>query len=282
MTTGVLSASGRSVPSERGERLFTDFLQTDASINPGNSGGPLVNLDGEVIGINSAIVAQADGIGFAIPADRAKRVTEDLLRFGSLQPLWTGLRLMTVNPELARRWDLPGDRGVVVAKVYPDSPGARAGFADDDLIVGLQGRPMSSREDVTTALYSVPAASRLEAEVRRGLETLLLPLWSERPEKGQGLIFIERALGMLVSPDSRGVVVRRIFSDSPAARKGLRSGDRVLAANGQKVTSVEDLGLETLRAMERGSLLLVVQRGRYAYNISFRCSRTSRPPPVAC
>jgi len=252
VTTGVLSARGRSVPSESGERLFTDFLQTDASINPGNSGGP-----------------QADGIGFAIPADRARRVTEDLLRFGSLQPLWTGLRLMTVDPELARRWDLPADRGVVVVKVYPDSPAAQAGFADDDLIVALQGKSVATREDLTTALYSVPEASRLEVEVRRGRETVRLPLWAEYPEEGLGLTFVERALGMIVSGDAGRVVVRRVLSGSPAARKGLRSGDRVLAANGQEVNGVEDLGRETMRAMERGSLFLVVQRGRYAYNISF-------------
>jgi len=87
VTTGVLSAVGRTVPSERGERLFTDFLQTDASINPGNSGGPLVNVGGDVIGINSAIISGATGIGFAIPADRVRRVVDDLLRFGELQPL---------------------------------------------------------------------------------------------------------------------------------------------------------------------------------------------------
>src|SRR3954471_24708886 len=123
VTTGVLSAVGRTVPSERGERLFTDFLQTDASINPGNSGGPLVNILGDVIGINSAIISGATGIGFAIPAARARRVIDDLLRFGELQPLWTGARLVTVDPELARRYGLGSvRRGALVLKVSPSSP----------------------------------------------------------------------------------------------------------------------------------------------------------------
>src|SRR3954469_25702308 len=134
VTTGVLSAVGRTVPSERGERMFTDFLQTDASINPGNSGGPLVNILGDVIGINTAIVSGANGIGFAIPADRARRVVTDLLRFGELHPLWTGLRLVSIDPELARRNDLGVVRGAYVFKVYPGSPAAQAGLAEGDVI----------------------------------------------------------------------------------------------------------------------------------------------------
>ena len=127
VTTGVLSARGRTVPGESGESLFTDFLQTDASINPGNSGGPLVNLEGNVIGINTAIIAGAEGIGFAIPADRARRVIDDLIRFGTLQPIWTGLRLRSLDPELAQRIDSPHDRGALIESVYPGAPGDRAG-----------------------------------------------------------------------------------------------------------------------------------------------------------
>src|SRR6185436_14907998 len=157
VTTGVLSAQGRTVPSERGERLFTDFLQTDASINPGNSGGPLVNVGGDVIGINTAIIQGATGIGFAIPADRARRVVDDLLRFGELRPLWTGARLMTVDAELAQRSGLPVRRGALVLKVYPDSPASAAGLHENDVIVTLGGHPVTAREDVATALYTAPS-----------------------------------------------------------------------------------------------------------------------------
>ena len=139
VTTGLLSAQGRTLPSERGERLFTDFLQTDASINPGNSGGPLVNIGGDVIGINTAIIQGASGIGFAIPADRARRVIDDLLRFGESQPLWTGARLLSLDPELARRNGISERRGALVLKVFPDSPAAEAGLQEKDVIVSAGG-----------------------------------------------------------------------------------------------------------------------------------------------
>src|SRR6185436_3251810 len=172
VTTGVLSAQGRTVPSERGERLFTDFLQTDASINPGNSGGPLVNVGGDVIGINTAIIQGATGIGFAIPADRARRVVDDLLRFGELQPLWTGAQLLNVDAELAKRYGLFDRRGALVFKVYPDSPAADAGLAEQDVIVAVDGQPVISREDVTTAFYTAAAGAPLRLDVRRGDRSL--------------------------------------------------------------------------------------------------------------
>jgi serine protease Do len=178
VTSGVLSAVGRTVPSERGERVFTDFLQIDASINPGNSGGPLVNILGDVIGINTAIIQGANGIGFAIPADRARRVVDDLLRFGELRPLWTGARLMTVDAEMAQSAGLKVRRGALVRKVYPDSPAAVAGLQENDVIVGLGGHPVTAREDVATALYTAPSGTPVELEVcRAGLRGRGLPIW---------------------------------------------------------------------------------------------------------
>lgn len=269
VTVGVLSARGRSVPSEGGERVFTDFLQTDASINPGNSGGPLVNLAGQVIGINTAIVSGANGIGFAIPADRARRVVDDLLRFGELKPLWTGLRLRTLDPEMARRYDLSVTRGVLVERVYRGSPGERGGLREGDIVLSVQGQPVSSREDVTTALYSVPVGTPLSLEIRRGDQTLQLRLQPERPPQGLGLRILEQEIGVSVAESRGTLVVNRVIRGSPADRKGLRPGDLVLGANGQGVRRGEDLGQEVLRGFERGGLLLVIQRGRYAYHLGF-------------
>ena len=269
VTAGVLSARGRTVPSESGARLFTDFLQTDASINPGNSGGPLVDLAGDVIGINCAIISGANGIGFAIPADRARRVVGDLLRFGELQPLWTGLRLFTVDPELARRFDLPVDRGVLVRKVYPDSPAAASGLQADDIITAVGGRPVTAREDVTTALYSVEADTPLQLTVRRGGAEQSVQLRPERPPKGLGLSVLQRAIGLTVERERGALVVSRVAPGSAAADRNLRPGDLVLGANGQRVTDPDALGLEVLRGLDRGGLLLVIQRGPYAYNLDF-------------
>ena len=270
VTTGVLSARGRTVPGENGERLFTDFLQTDASINPGNSGGPLVNLDGEVIGINTAIVAGAEGIGFAIPADRANRIVDDLLRFGSLQPIWTGLRLHTLTDELARRLDLTVSEGVLVESVYPNSPGERAGFRQWDVLTDLGGAEVATREDVTTALYSVSEGSRLSARLRRGGQVLRLSLWAERPPGDLGLRLLAEELGIRVVEENDILYVDRVESGSSADRKGLRRGDVLLRAGGRRLRGAEDLAKEVLRAMDRGGLMVVVQRGRRAYYLSFR------------
>jgi S1-C subfamily serine protease len=268
VTTGVLSARGRTVPSETGETRYTDFLQTDATINPGNSGGPLVNLAGQVIGINTAII-QGSGIGFAIPADRAQRVVDDLLRYGELQPLWTGLRLESVDAELARREELPVSRGALVVKVFPDSPAARAGLAAGDLLTAIEGKPVGAREDLTTALYSVPAGTPVKVEVRRGARGFPLALVAVRPPRGLGLTVLEEALGLTAAQGARGLIVGRVAHGSLAERAGLEPGDRLLAANGQRLEGSEQLGHEVLRGVDRGSLLLVVGRGRYAYHLNF-------------
>ena len=269
VSAGILSALGRTVPSERGERLFTDFLQTDASINPGNSGGPLVNLAGEVIGINTAIISGAEGIGFAIPADRVRRVVADLLRFGELQPLWTGLKLLTLDPELAHRYGVAERRGVLVSRVFPDSPAAAAGLEENDVIVTAGGRALTAREDLTTAFYSLPAGTPLALEVHRGRRELTLSLTPERPPRGLGLEFLERGIGITVDRQHDALVIDRVLRGSPAAERGLAANDVVIAANGQRVTDPEALGREVLRGLERGGLLLMVQRGRYRYNLSF-------------
>jgi len=269
VTTGVLSAQGRTVPSERGERLFTDFLQTDASINPGNSGGPLVNAGGDVIGINTAIIQGATGIGFAIPADRARRVVDDLLRFGELQPLWTGAQLLSVDPELARRYGLAVRRGALVFKIYPDSPAASAGLREKDVIVAAGGHPAASREDVTTALYTAAPGSPLDLEVRRGEQTVKLSLRPVRPPEGLGLQVLERTVGLRVEAVRGGLEIRRVTDGSPAAERGLRLGDVILGANGQRTDSAEALGREILRGLDRGGVLLSVQRGRFVYTLDF-------------
>src|SRR5881394_3934481 len=140
VTTGVVSALGRSVPSKEEGRTFTDFIQTDASINPGNSGGPLLNIEGRVIGINTAIIAQAQGIGFAIPVDRAKKVVQDLLRYGQVHSAWIGAVTATLTPEESKRMGLKPVKGAVVARVFGGSPAQAAGMKAGDVITSVTGR----------------------------------------------------------------------------------------------------------------------------------------------
>jgi serine protease Do len=268
VTTGVLSARGRTVPSESGEARFSDFLQTDASINPGNSGGPLVNLAGQVIGINTAIIQGASGIGFAIPSDRAQRVVDDLLRFGELQPLWSGFRLETVDAEMARTSGLAVSRGALVVRVFDASPAARAGVRAGDVLTAVAGKPVLAREDVTTAFYSTSPGTPLTFEVRRGEQTLRLAIAAERPPKGRGLDVLASAVGLTVTEERGGIYVDTVERRSRAARVGLEPGDRILGANGQELKDREQLGHEVLRALDRGTLSLVIGRGRYAYNLN--------------
>jgi S1-C subfamily serine protease len=269
VTSGVLSALGRTVPSDRGERVFTDFLQTDASINPGNSGGPLVNILGEVVGINTAIIQGASGIGFAIPADRARRVVDDLLRYGELRALWTGARLLTVDAELAQRSELPVRRGAMVFKIYPDSPAVAAGLHEKDVIVAVNGHPVTAQEDVATAIYTAPAGTALELDVRRGDKTVKMSLKAVTPPQGLGRELLERNVGLRVEEANGSLVIRRVADGSLAERKGLRPGDLILGANGQEIKKLDDLGREVLRGLDRGGLLLAVQRGRFVYNLDF-------------
>ncbi len=271
VTTGVLSARGRAVGGGEGGRraLFTDFLQTDASINPGNSGGPLVNLDGQVIGINTAIIQGASGIGFAIPADRAQRVVDDLLRFGELQPLWLGMRLMTIDPSSRRaratRWRTACWSSASTTARRRRGPGVLSG----DLVTAVDGRPVAAREDLSTAYYSVPPGTPLLLELRRGKETLKFAVAAIRPPQGMGLRLLESSVGLRVEVQRGRLVVASVARGSAADERGLEPGDVVLGANGNEVADAEALGREVLRGFDRGGLLLVVQRGRFAYNLSF-------------
>jgi Do/DeqQ family serine protease len=139
VTVGVVSATARA---DVGIATYENFIQTDASINPGNSGGPLVNLRGEVIGINTAIVAAGQGIGFAIPANMVKRVTGQLVDRGKVMRGWLGVSVQPLSKELAQSLGVPDARGAVVARVYPDSPAAKAGLAANDVIVAFDGTPV--------------------------------------------------------------------------------------------------------------------------------------------
>lgn len=273
VTSGVLSARGRAVPSESGERVYSDFLQTDASINPGNSGGPLVNLEGSVIGINTAVISGANGIGFAIPADRARRVVDDLLRFGELRPLWTGVRWTTLDADLARELGVAAQgspRGVAIEKVFPDSPGAAAGLESGDVVTALDGVPVAAREDVTTALSTAEADRAVRLTVRRGSETVERTLRPIRPPRNLGLRLLQELTGMSLTESPReGLRLDRLARGSQAERRGLRPGDLVFGANGRRVADLETLDREVVRAYERGGILLALGRGGLVYNLSF-------------
>jgi len=145
VTTGVVSATSRSIRSE--DMVYHDFIQTDASINPGNSGGPLLNINGELIGINTAIYAKAQGIGFAIPINKAKRIVADLIKFGEVVQAWVGLTVQGIDQRLSQYLQLKNVKGVLVKKVEEAGPARKAGIQDGDVIVALGYERVCGRPD---------------------------------------------------------------------------------------------------------------------------------------
>jgi serine protease Do len=269
VTTGVVSALGRSVPSESRNRTYTDFIQTDASINPGNSGGPLLNIEGRVIGINVAIYAQAQGIGFAIPVDRARKVIQDLLEYGEVHAAWIGAVTATLTPEEARRLEQRTQRGALVVRVFSGSPAERAGIRPGDVITAAGGRPIDSRESFSTFTATATPGEALALTIDRGGSTRTVQVTPADPPAQLGLRILAEVAGLRVADERRSVVVDQVISGSRAAEVGLAPGDFIVGVNGVEVRSTRDLNSALIRGAERSSIVLSVARGRYIYNVTF-------------
>ena len=162
VTNGVVSALNRPIQVE--DRLYSDLIQHDALINPGNSGGPLVNMSGQVVGINTLIRPDAQGIGFAIPIDTALSVANDLKRFGKVKRPWLGVVVATNSPYFVRRYGVPEVEGVVVLRIYRGSPAAEAGFEPGDVITKIAGRPTRTEDEFKSAERSLKIGERIEIE----------------------------------------------------------------------------------------------------------------------
>jgi serine protease Do len=269
VTTGVVSALGRSVPSKEEGRTFTDFIQTDASINPGNSGGPLLNVEGRVIGINTAIYANAQGIGFAIPVDRAKKVIQDLLRYGQVHSAWIGAVTTTLTPEESKRLSLRAARGALVARVFAGSPADAAGLKTGDVITAVNGTAVDSRESFSTYTATTAAGQPLDLSLVRGGGSVHATVRPVDPPMNLGLRVLEEIAGLRVADQSRSVVIDEVVRGSRSAGIGLASGDYIVGVNGVEVHSTKQLNDELIRNADRSSIVLSVARGQYIYNLTF-------------
>jgi S1-C subfamily serine protease len=267
VTVGVLSARDRTVTSPNTHRVYTDFLQTDASINPGNSGGALVDLDRRLIGINTAIIGDARGIGFAIPARRVRRVVNDLLRYGQVQAAWLGV---FVRSHVDRRGG-PG-LGVEVVEVFPGSPAAVAGLRKGVVLVRGAGRALTGRDDFATMLAQVAPGDTVALDVAEGGTTREVSVRATRPPDDVGEQVLLRFVGIRVAQHGGRLVVDKVVVGGAGDDAGLESGDVVLQINGQKVGSVGDVNRIVGREYARSSLLLVIQRGPFAYQLPFSLS----------
>ena len=172
VTMGVISALNRTIKSDRG--VFEEMIQTDAAINPGNSGGPLVNLSGEVVGVSTAVIPYAQGIGFAIPANRVKKAIEDFIQYGRVVKPWLGLYTITVTPKIAEIYGLYPKSGALVVEVAPGSPAHYSGMKPGDVVVELGGVEIRSSRDLQKAVDERRAGERVAIRVYRGARVVEL------------------------------------------------------------------------------------------------------------
>ncbi len=270
VTVGVLSARDRTVTSPNTHRVYTDFLQTDASINPGNSGGALVDLDGRLVGINTAIIGDAQGIGFAIPAKRVRRVVNDLLRYGHVQAAWLGL--FVSNRDAGRNGARGEAPGVEVTEVFPGSPAASAGLRTGSVVLTGNGRPIAGRDDYATLLAQLAPGDKVTLEVGGREGSRVVTLRAGRAPEDLGEQVLLRFVGVKLMARGREVTVNRVVRGSRADDAGLEAGDVVLQVNGERVSSVAEVDRIIGREYTRSSLLLVVQRGPFAYQLPFPMS----------
>jgi len=263
VTSGIVSALGRSGLSMEG---YEHFIQTDAPINPGNSGGALINLKGELVGINSAIIGPAGGnvgIGFAVPAVMARAVMAQLIKFGEVRRGRLGISMQ----------DVTGGEGAQIAEVVASSPAAAAGLQKGDVVTALNGRPVRGSAELRARLGVVPAGETVELQVRRGAETRLIKARIAELETRQaagGQAVAELGGAMLANGQAgrtRGVVVSTVEAGSPAFGHGLRSGDLIVGVNQRRVTSVGELA-NVLRSSER--VTLNVLRGEHQLAVPVR------------
>ncbi|MGH9315630.1 MAG: trypsin-like peptidase domain-containing protein [Thermoanaerobaculia bacterium] len=264
VTAGVLSALGRSVPGEN-QRVYNDFIQIDAPINPGNSGGPVVNIQGDMIGVATAIIGGAQGIGFAIPVDRAKRIVADLVRFGHVQPVWIGLHGRTVTS----REDEDRPRGFRVRSVESDSPAARAGIRAGDQIVSVDNTLIDSEEAFETALSTRGPGRAMKIVLKNASGERAVTLSGQMPPADYGVRLLREELGMTVRPARGGLRISIVNGRGAAARAGLESGDLLLGLNGTEVRDVEDVNKILARDHSRTTLWMTVGRGAWQYTLTF-------------
>ena len=261
VTTGVISALGRTIRNNQG--LFTDLVQTDAAINPGNSGGPLLNILGELVAINTAIDARAEGIGFAIPVNKARRVMEDLVGQGRVAPLWLGLSAQDVDQRVAMALNLKKPLGVLVDDVYAGSAAAKAGLRSGDVIVQMGSAEVRDRREYLSYLRNHTPGSTVRLTLMRAGKSLQMEVKPEPFSDADALKLMERRWGLTVKDGRNSVLVTRVQNNSPMTM--LKSGDGITAVGNVRVESVKDF-IQAFRTQRMArQVLLTVTRGGKSY-----------------
>lgn len=280
VTAGIVSATGRQ---NVGVADYEDFIQTDAAINPGNSGGPLVNLEGKVVGINTAIASRSGGymgVGFSIPSDMVEKVTQSIIENGTVERGWLGATIQDVTDDLAASFDYKESGGVLIGNVMPDSPAEKAGLKGGDIIYRFDGQEMDSASKLRHTVAGTPPGSTASIRVFREGKWLTLDVTigtlddskltfrgsSERKLRDLGLAVQELtpdlASRMNIDSDSTGLIVTNVIQGSISAQAGIRQGDVIVSINGHSPTNVNDLA-DAVAEMQsdRGLRLLIERQG---------------------
>ena len=272
VTSGIVSALGRTGINRTG---YEDFIQTDASINPGNSGGALVNMRGELVGINSAIISRSGGnvgIGFAVPTEIASSVMSQILDYGEVRRGLLGVSIQTIDSEIAKALEIGVDSGALISLIEPGSAAEDAGLRVDDIIVSVNDEKISGASELRNTIGLMGSGEEIQIEFIRGDETL-----SATATLGEQQRAAIASIGTDLHPglegaefgtsSSRGIDVTSVVPDSPAAQRGLQAGDVITAANRREVSSLEDLGAI---AAASSRLFLLVQRDDRAILLQIR------------
>lgn len=282
VTAGILSAKGRNIRSGP----FDNFLQTDASINPGNSGGPLLNMAGQVVGINTAIIASGQGIGFAIPSNMAAKIIDQIKAGKKISRGWIGVTIQDVDDNVAKALKLKDTSGALVGNVLENEPAQKAGIQDGDVILSVDGKSIEDSAALLRAIADKTPGSKALLRVWRDGKTLEITVTlgerkstaSERGSARGQRQQDNRELGISVRqlrpaerkqmkiPGDEGLLITSVDPDKPAAEADLRQGDVILKANQEPVASIAELNrLVKEKGVERGAIMLQIMRNGETY-----------------
>jgi S1-C subfamily serine protease len=280
VTTGVISAINRSIRTE--DMVYHDFIQTDASINPGNSGGPLLNIHGNLIGINTAIYAKAQGIGFAIPINKAKRIVSDLVRYGEVIPAWIGITVQDIDAGLARYLKAPDIKGVLVKEVEKTGPAHKAGIRIGDIILAIATRDILSIENFQTAMSGFPAGETIDISLWHDGKVRTVSVKLSTFPKELALDLAYSLLGVAVENLSKinryinkpfakeGVLISEIHRQSFLAQIGVRPGDVIRQMDDITIKNIKDFENAVIKYRQKSSVVILLQRGDQLYNITVK------------
>jgi Do/DeqQ family serine protease len=280
VTSGVISALNRSIQAEN--RTYRDFIQTDASINPGNSGGPLLNINGELIGINTAIYSKAQGIGFAIPINKARRVVEDLIKYGEIHIPWLGLVVQDVDEKLSQYLKIPQGDGVLVSDVTADSPAEEAGLKPGDVVTKIGKRRVTSEETYQAGVADFAAGDTIPLITWRGGNSLSFKVHSRTfPEalaedlgyksfgvRVMGISSSARLKYQIAAED--GVMMTDVRPGCYLDRIGARPGDVIRRINEVGVKTLDDFKRAVIKYRQKKTAALLIQRGNQQYYVTIK------------